>query len=116
MDLHEDKTSSQESDGGDVDYNNSELVKCRYYRSRVPKKNDIVAVITSEIIEIGAYVRLVEYDYIEGFITASNVTSKRVNIVSRYLKIGKLQMMEVVKVDDAKMFIDLSKKNIKKES
>ena len=54
-----------------MDYKNSELVKCRYYRNRVPQINEIVAVITCEIKELGAYVKLLEYDNIEGFIMMS---------------------------------------------
>ena len=73
--------SSQESDGGDVDYKNSDLVKCRFYRNRVPKQTGVVAVITSEIKAIGAYVRLLEYDNIEGFIMASEVSVKRIKTV-----------------------------------
>ena len=88
MNQNEDKLSSQESDGGDVDYKNSELVKCRYYRNRVPLKDEIVAVVTTDIKELGAYVRLLEYDNIEGFIMLSQVTAKRVKTVQRHLKIG----------------------------
>ena len=62
-------SAGEESD--EMDYNNSELVKCRYYRNRVPAKDDVVAVITTEIKELGAYVRLLEYDNIEGFIMLS---------------------------------------------
>lgn len=54
-----------------MDYNNSELVKCRYYRNKMPAKDDIVAVVTVEIKDLGAYVRLIEYDNIEGFIMLS---------------------------------------------
>jgi len=44
------------------------------------------------------------------------VTAKRVKTVQRHLKIGQLQMMEVLRVDEAKMCIDLSKKSIKPDS
>jgi translation initiation factor 2 subunit 1 len=64
-----------------MDYANSDLVKCRYYRKRVPDKDDVVAVITTEIKDLGAYVRLIEYDNIEGFIMLSQVTAKRVKTV-----------------------------------
>jgi hypothetical protein len=33
--MNEGKLSSEESDG-EVDYKNSDLVKCRFYRNRVP--------------------------------------------------------------------------------
>ncbi len=81
--------SSQESDDAEMDYNNSELVKCRYYRNKMPAKDDVVAVVTTEIKDLGAYVRLIEYDNIEGFIMLSQVTAKRVKTVQKFLKIGK---------------------------
>lgn len=113
--MNEGKISSQESDG-EVDYKNSDLVKCRFYERRVPEKDEIVAVVTTDIKELGAYVRLLEYDNIEGFIMLSQVTAKRVKTVQRHLKIGQQQMMEVLRVDEAKMCIDLSKKSIKPEA
>jgi translation initiation factor 2 subunit 1 len=78
--MNEGKLSSEESDG-EVDYKNSDLVKCRFYRNRVPQKDEIVAVVTTDIKELGAYVRLLEYDNIEGFIMLSQVTAKRVKTV-----------------------------------
>jgi translation initiation factor 2 subunit 1 len=97
----------------EIDYKNSELVKCRYYREKVPAKDGLVAVVTTEIKEMGAYVRLLEYDNIEGFIMLGQVTAKRVKSVYKFLKIGKQEMMEVLRVDEDKMCIDLSKKSIK---
>jgi translation initiation factor 2 subunit 1 len=97
----------------EIDYQNSELVKCRYYRDLLPAKNDLVAVVTTEIKEQGAYVRLLEYDNIEAFIMLGQVTAKRVKSVYKFLKIGKQEMMEVLRVDEGKMCIDLSKKSIK---
>jgi len=86
--MNEGKISSQESDG-EVDYKNNDLVKCRFYERRVPEKDEIVAVVTTDIKELGAYVQLLEYDKIEGFIMLSQVTAKRVKTVQRHLKIGQ---------------------------
>lgn len=80
---------SSEEDEKELDYANSALVKCRYYRNKVPKKDEIVAVITKDIKELGAYVELLEYDNIEGFIMFSQVTNKRVKSVYKFLKIGR---------------------------
>jgi translation initiation factor 2 subunit 1 len=107
--------SSQESDD-ELDYKDNELVKCRYYRNKVPNKDDVVAVVTTEIKDLGAYVRLIEYDNIEGFIMLSQVTAKRVKTVQKFLKIGKQEMMEVLRVDEEKMCIDLSKKALKTDA
>jgi len=43
----------------------------------------------SKIQEMGAYVRLLEYDNLEGFIMMSDVTNKRVKSVYKLLKAGK---------------------------
>jgi len=42
----------------------------------------------------------------------SHVTAKRVRSVQKHLKIGRREMMEVLRIDEAKMYIDLSKKSI----
>ena len=55
--------------------------------------------------------RLLEYAGIEGFIQLSQVTSKRVRSVQKFLKIGRREMMEVLRVDERKN-IDLSKKSL----
>jgi len=72
-------------------------------------------VIIKDIKDLGAYVELLEYDNIEGFIMLSQVTNKRVKSVYKFLKIGKQEMMEVLRVDEDKMCIDLTKKNVKPE-
>ena len=71
--------------------------------------------IIKDIKDLGAYVELLEYDNIEGFIMLSQVTNKRVKSVYKFLKIGKQEMMEVLRVDEDKMCIDLTKKNVKPE-
>jgi len=62
---------------------------------------------------MGAYVSLLEYDNLEGFIMMSDVTNKRVKSVYKLLKAGKQEIMEVRRVENSRnTFIDLSKKNI----
>ena len=78
----------------------------------VPQADSIVKVETIEIKELGANVRLLEYGGIEGFIQLSQVSTRRVRSVQKYLKIGRREMMEVLRVDDMKMYIDLSKKSL----
>ena len=85
--------------------------KCRFYRAKVPEKEDIVKVETIEIKEIGATVRLLEYGGIEGFIGMNQVSTKRIRSVQKYLKLGRREMMEVLRVDK-KTYIDLSKKTL----
>ena len=91
-------------------------MKCRYYRNKVPAKDDIVAVVTTELRDMGANVRLLEYDNLEGFIMLSHVSTRRVRSVQKFLKIGRKEMMEVLRVDEEKMCIDLSKKSMKPDA
>ena len=72
----------------------------------------MVKVETVEIKEFGATVWLLEYGGIEGFIQMSQVSTKRVRSIQKYLKIGRREMMEVIRVDKEKMYIDLSKKSM----
>ena len=91
---------------GDDFYNN------RFYRARLPEKGTVVKVETIDVRDIFANVRLLEYGGIEGIIQMSQVTAKRVRSIQKHLKVGRREMMEVLRVDEQKMYIDLGKKSI----
>lgn len=78
----------------------------------IPEKDSVVKVETFDINDLGANVRLLEYGSIEGFIPISQVSSKRVRSIQKHLKIGRREMMEVLRVDEDKMYIDLGKKSL----
>ena len=46
-------------------------------------------------------------------ILSGEITRKRVNFVNRLLRVGKEEVMRVLRVDTQKGFIDLSKKTVK---
>ena len=112
----DEKAAESSSEEIDENYENGDLVKCRFYRNKVPAKDDIVMVETFEIKEMGANVRLLEYNNLEGFIMLSHVSARRVRSVQKLLKMGKQEMMEVIRVDEDKMCIDLSKKSMKPDA
>ena len=100
------------SEEEDFDIQGADFYRCRFYRSKMPETGMLVMVETTDIKEIGAQVSLLEYGSIPGFIAMSHVTAKRVRSVQKHLKIGRREMMEVLRIDEAKMYIDLSKKSI----
>ena len=108
--------SDHSSDEDNVELRGDDFYRCRFYRERVPEKDSVVRVETIEIKELGANVRLLEYGGIEGFIQLSQVSTRRVRSVQKFLKIGRREMMEVLRVDDEKMYIDLSKKSLMPDS
>lgn len=62
--------------------------------------------------ENGADVILLEYENMEGLILSTEVTNKRVRLVSKLLRMGKKETMMVIRVDRDKRYIDLSKKKV----
>ena len=110
------QASDHSSEDEGVEIQGADFYRCRFYRERVPEKDIVVKVETTEIKDLGASVRLLEYGGIEGFIQMSHVSTRRVRSVQKYLKIGRREMMEVFRVDKEKQYIDLSKKSLMPDS
>ena len=51
----------------------------------------------------------------EGMILTTEVTRKRVKSVKKLIKVGKQEVMAVIRVDKEKRYIDLSKKQVQPE-
>ena len=48
----------------------------------------------------------------EGLILSTEITNKRVKLINKFLKVGKVETMTVIRVDKDKRYIDLSKKKV----
>ncbi|CAI8037736.1 Eukaryotic translation initiation factor 2 subunit 1 [Geodia barretti] len=90
-------------------------LSCRFYKHRYPKLEDVVMVNVRSIAEMGAYVSLLEYDNIEGMIMLSELSRRRIRSINRLVRIGRNECVVVIRVDEEKGYIDLSKRRVSSE-
>lgn len=64
---------------------------------------------------MGAYVGLLEYDNIEGMILLSELSRRRIRSMNKLIRVGKTEPVVVIRVDEEKGYIDLSKRRVSKE-
>lgn len=88
---------------------------CRFYEQKFPEIDDLVMVNVKEIADMGAYVKLLEYDEIEGMILLSELSRRRIRSIQKLVKVGRNEIAVVLRVDKDKGYIDLSKKRVTPE-
>ncbi|KAL6756933.1 eukaryotic translation initiation factor 2 alpha [Haematococcus lacustris] len=88
---------------------------CRMYEAKFPEVDDIVIVEVDKIAEMGAYVRLLEYNRIEGMILLSELSRRRIRSINKLIKVGRQEAVMVLRVDKDKGYIDLSKRRVSQE-
>lgn len=100
----------------DYDKQKSERVgECRFYENKYPEVDDLVIVEVKSIEEMGAYVALKEYGDIEGMILLSELSRRRIRSVNKIIRVGRLEVVVVLRVDKEKGYIDLSKRRVSEE-
>jgi translation initiation factor 2 subunit 1 len=85
------------------------------YPQKYPDVDQVVMVQVKSIAEMGAYVQLLEYENIEGMILLSELTRRRIRSVSKLIKVGRIEPAMVLRVDEDKGYIDLSKRRVSPE-
>ena len=55
-----------------------------------------------QIAEMGAYVKLLEYDDIDGMILLSELSRRRIRSIQRLIRIGRNEVVVVLRVDKEK--------------
>ena len=102
------------------------LVNCRFYENSYPNVDDLVMVQVRQIAEMGAYVKLLEYDNIEGMILLSELSRRRIRSINKLIRVGRNEVVVVLRVDPDKGtffmrdfidlgYIDLSKRRVSPE-
>jgi len=88
---------------------------CRMYEKKYPDVDELVVVNVKSIAEMGAYVSLLEYNNIEGMILLSELSRRRIRSISKLIRVGRQEVVVVLRVDKEKGYIDLSKRRVSPE-
>lgn len=93
---------------------NSKL-QCRMYEAKFPEIDELVMVNVRQIADLGAYVHLMEYNNIEGMILLSELSRRRIRSIQKLIRVGRNEVVVVLRVDEEKGYIDLSKRRVSAE-
>jgi translation initiation factor 2 subunit 1 len=85
------------------------------YENKFPEVDELVKVKVRQIAEMGAYVNLLEYNNIEGMILLSELSRRRIRSIQRLIRVGREEVVVVLRVDKEKGYIDLSKRRVSPE-
>jgi translation initiation factor 2 subunit 1 len=85
---------------------------CRFYENQYPELEELVMVNVRNIDNVGVYVTLLEYNNIEGMILLSELSRRRIRSVNKLIRVGRNEVVSVLRVDREKGYIDLSKKTV----
>ena len=85
---------------------------CRDYENIFPKSGNATVVEIKGSNEMGIYVSLLEYDNIEGLLLLSEISRRRIRSLTKLIKIGRKEIVSVIRVDDKKSYIDVSKRQM----
>lgn len=90
-------------------------LSCRFFEHEFPEVEQPVMVKVESIADMGAYVTLLEYNNIEGMILLSELSRRRIRSINKLIRVGKMEVAIVMRVDKEKGYIDLSKRRVTQE-
>ncbi|KAF5866388.1 hypothetical protein ETB97_012555 [Aspergillus alliaceus] len=73
------------------------LTNCRFYEEKYPEVDSYVMVNVKQIAEMGAYVKLLEYDNIDGMILLSELSRRRIRSIQKLIRIGRNEVVIVLR-------------------
>jgi len=87
-------------------------INSRDYENILPECGSPTLVSIKDSNEMGIYVSLLEFDEIEGLLLFSEVSRRRIRSMAKLIKKGKKEIVSVIRVDNDKSYIDVSKRQI----
>eukprot|EP00301_Raphidiophrys_heterophryoidea_P018825 c3819_g1_i1.p1 GENE.c3819_g1_i1~~c3819_g1_i1.p1 ORF type:complete len:377 (-),score=106.94 c3819_g1_i1:366-1430(-) len=100
---------------GVVDAREAAAMNCRFYENKFPEVDDIVTVQIKSIEDMGAYCTLLEYNNIQGLVLLSELSRRRIRSINKLIRVGRNEVVLVLRVDKEKGYIDLSKRRVSPE-
>ncbi|CAA9986392.1 eukaryotic translation initiation factor 2 alpha subunit, putative [Plasmodium knowlesi strain H] len=97
---------------GDLLRSKADLGDCRFYEKKFPEVDDLIMVKVNRIEDMGAYVSILEYNDMEGMILMSELSKRRFRSVNKLIRVGRHEVVLVLRVDSQKGYIDLSKRRV----
>jgi translation initiation factor 2 subunit 1 len=98
-----------------TDQNDYKNLDCRFYENVYPEIESVVMVNVRNIADMGAYVTLLEYNHIEGMILLSELSRRRIRSIHKLIRVNRNEVVMVLRVDQEKGYIDLSKRRVSAE-
>lgn len=87
-------------------------LSCRFYEKQYPVENEVVVAVVKNITNSGSYVNLPEYDGALGMILHSELSRRRIRSINKLVRVGRSDVVIVIRVDPEKGYIDLSKRQV----
>jgi len=82
------------------------------YESLLPRVDEIVMVQVTRITPEAVFTKLLAYEGREGMIQLSELSRRRIRSIHQLVQVGKVEAVAVLRVDDTRGYIDLSKKHV----
>ncbi|VUZ43387.1 unnamed protein product [Hymenolepis diminuta] len=87
-------------------------LSCRFYENEFPVENEVVVAVVKSITNSGSYVNLPEYNNALGMILHSELSRRRIRSINKLVRVGRSDIVIVIRVDPDKGYIDLSKRQV----
>jgi len=83
---------------------------CRFFEQEFPEVETLVVVQVKRLTDMGSYVALLEYNNHEGMLLHTELSKRRIRSINKHVRVGQTMVCLVLRVDEDKGYIDLSKR------
>jgi translation initiation factor 2 subunit 1 len=87
----------------------------RFYEDALPTVGDFIVAEIDEIKDLSISTSMLEYANINGTLMFSELSRTRIKSLSNIIKVGKIEVLEVLNVDIDKNIVELSRKRVNDE-